>query len=187
MILKGEKMFKKTLVTMIVALTASSAFAAQQNSIRFKGSVSAQTCNISVNDSTSAAPVILLQAAKVSDLTAAGNTSTPTTFSMKLTGCANPGTAGEDIKINFVSNNVDASGNLKNISTTSPATNVAIQLLDPDSHAINLSSGQATSKAFSLLSGTDSAEAQFTAQYIATGAATAGNVEASVQYAINYL
>ena len=99
MILKGEKMFKKTLVTMIVALTASSAFAAQQNSIRFKGSVSAQTCNISVNDSTSAAPVILLQAAKVSDLTAAGNTSTPTTFSMKLTGCADPGTARQGIAL----------------------------------------------------------------------------------------
>ncbi|MCT6592915.1 type 1 fimbrial protein [Pantoea dispersa] len=183
-------MFKKTLVAGIVALSALSAscvFAAQQNSIRFKGSVTAQTCNISVNDSTSAAPIILLQAAKVSDLTAAGNTSTPTTFSMKLTGCADPGTAGKDIKINFASNNVDASGNLKNIATTSPATNVAIQLLDPDSQVINLSSGEATSKAFSLQSGADSAEAQFTAQYIATGAATAGNVEASVQYAINYL
>jgi major type 1 subunit fimbrin (pilin) len=183
-------MFKKTLVTGIVALSAlsaSSVFAAQQNLIRFKGSVSAQTCNISVNDSTSAAPVILLQAAKVSDLASAGNTSTPTNFSMKLTGCADPGTAGQDIQVHFVSNNVDASGNLKNISTDSPANNVSIQLLDTDNKVIDLSTREAFAKAFKLNSGETSGEAQYTAQYIATGAATAGNVEASVQYSINYL
>ncbi|MCK0553241.1 fimbrial protein [Pantoea ananatis] len=184
-------MFKKTLVAGIVAisaLSATSVLAAQQNSIRFKGSVSAQTCNISVNNSTSAEPVILLETAKVSDLAAAGNTSTPTKFSIKLTGCADPGTAGQDIQVHFVSNNVDASGNLKNISTDDkPANNVSIQLLDPDNKVINLSTGEAFAKAFKLNSGETGGEAQYTAQYIATGAATAGNVEASVQYAINYL
>ncbi|MGP2417210.1 fimbrial protein [Pantoea ananatis] len=183
-------MFKKTLLTGVVALSALSAngvFAAQQNSIRFMGSVSSQTCNISVNDSTSAAPVILLPSAKVSDLATAGNTSTPTNFSMKLTGCTDPGSAGQDIKVHFVSNNVDASGNLKNIAADSPAKFVAIQLLDPDNNVINLSSGEAFAKAFKLNQGETSGEAQYTAQYIATGTATAGKVEASVQYAINYL
>lgn len=184
-------MFKKTLLTGIIALTTlsgSSVFAAQENSIRFKGEVSAQTCNISVNDSTSAAPVILMQTAKISDLSAAGNTSTPTTFSMKLTGCTDPGTTAKDIKIHFASTSVDASGNLKNIATSSPANNVAIQLLDPDNNIINLQSGEAFAKAFSLNPGDTSGEAQYTAQYIATGgAATAGKVEATVQYAISYL
>lgn len=184
-------MFKKTLLTGFVALTAlsaSSVYAAQENSIRFKGEVSAQTCNVSVNDSTSAAPVILLQTAKVSDLSATGNTSTPTNFSMKLTGCTDPKTATQDIKIHFASSNVDASGNLKNIATDSPASNVAIQLLDPENNVIDLKSGEATAKAFSLNPNETSGEAQYTARYIATGgAATAGKVEATVQYAISYL
>lgn len=183
-------MFKKTLLTGIISLTTlsgSCVFAAQENTIRFKGEVSAQTCNISVNDSTSAAPVILMQTAKLSDLSSTGNTSSPTTFSMKLTGCTDP-KAAQDIKIHFASTSVDASGNLKNIATSSPASNVAIQLLDPDSKVINLQSGEAFAKAFSLSPGDTSGEAQYTAQYIATGgAATAGKVEATVQYAISYL
>lgn len=183
-------MFKNTLTAGIIALatlSATSVFAAQENSIRFMGEVSAQTCNISVNDSTSAAPIILLKTAKVSDLLHAGDTSMPTTFSMKLTGCTDPQTAGQDIKIHFASSNVDTSGNLKNIATTSPATKVAIQLLDPDNKVIDLKSGEATVKAFTLKSGETSGEAQYTAQYIATGQATAGKVEATVQYAITYL
>ncbi|KGD84319.1 fimbrial protein [Pantoea stewartii subsp. indologenes] len=184
-------MFKKTLLTGIIALTTlsgSSVFAAQENSIRFRGEVSAQTCNISVNDSTSAAPIILMQTAKADDLDTAGKTSSPTTFSMKLTGCSDPGTPGQDIKIHFASNNVDTSGNLKNIATSSPAQNVAIQLLDPDNNFIDLTSGEADSKAFTLNAGVTSGEAQYTARYIATGgAATAGKVEATVQYAVSYL
>jgi len=183
-------MFKKTLLTGIIALTTlsgSSVFAAQENSIRFKGEVSAQTCNISINDSTSTAPGILMQTAKISELSAAGNTSTPTTFSMKLTGCT-AGTTAKDIKIHFASTNVDNYGNLKNIATSSPANNVAIQLLDPDDNAIDLKSGEAFAKAFSLNPGDTSGEAQYTARYIATdGAATAGKVEATVQYAVSYL
>ncbi|MDC7861441.1 fimbrial protein [Pantoea ananatis] len=182
-------MFRKTLITGIIILSSLSACAAfaQDNAIRFMGKVSSQTCNISVNDSTSASPIILLETAKVSDLSTAGNTSTPTTFKLKLTGCTDPGTNGQNIKIKFVSNNVDASGNLKNIATSDPATNVAIQLLDPDNKAINLSTGEATAKGFTLASTATSGEAQYTAQYIATGgAAKAGNVEATVQYAIDY-
>lgn len=184
-------MFKKTLLTGFVALTtlsASSVYAAQQNSIRFKGEVSAQTCNVSINDSTLAAPVVLLNTAKITDLSTAGKTSTPTKFSMKLTGCTDPQTAAQDIKMQFASSNVDASGNLKNTAISSPASHVAIQLLDPDNNVINLTSGEAFAKAFTLNSGETSGEAQYTAQYIATGgAATAGNVEATVQYSISYL
>jgi len=183
-------MYTKTLAAGIImlstAVSATSVFAAQQNSIRFKGEVLSQTCNISINDSTAAAPIILLPSAKVSDLSAANKTSSPTTFSMKLTGCTQPTSSAEEIKVRFVSNNVDTNGNLKNIATSSPADNVAIQLLDPDSQAINLSSGEAVAKGFTLPTGATSAEAQYTAQYIATGAATAGNVEASVQYSIDY-
>lgn len=182
-------MLKKTLMTGVICLSSLSACAAfaQDNAIRFMGKVSSQTCNISVNDSTSASPIILLETAKSSDLSTAGNTSTPTTFKLKLTGCTDPGANGQSIKINFASNNVDASGNLKNISTSDAATNVAIQLLDPDNNAIDLSSGEATATGFTLASGKTGGEAQYTAQYIATGgAATAGNVEATVQYAITY-
>lgn len=184
-------MFRKTLITGIIALSTLStcgAFA-QENAIRFVGSVSSQTCNISVNDSTSTSPMILMSAAKASDLSTAGDTSTPTTFKLKLTGCTDPGTNGQSIKIHFASNNVDASGNLANIAPSAKAAqNVAIQLLDADSHVIDLSSGEATAKGFTLASGANSGDAQYTAQYIATGgAATAGDVEATVQYAISYL
>jgi major type 1 subunit fimbrin (pilin) len=182
-------MFKKTLMTGVICLSSLSACAAfaQDNAIRFVGSVSSQTCNISVNDSTTASPSISLPAAKLSDLATAGNTSTPTTFKLKLTGCADPGANGQNINIRFTSNNVDASGNLTNTVTSDAATHVAIQLLDPDNSPINLSSGEAMAKGFKLASGATSGEAQYTAQYIATGgAATAGNIESTVQYSITY-
>lgn len=183
-------MFKKTLTVGIIALSTLSAtgvFAAQPNSIRFEGEVSSQTCNISINDSTSAAPVILLQTAKLSELATTGQYSTPTKFSIKLTGCTDPGNTDQNVKIHFASGNVDANGYLKNIATSSAATNVAVQLLDPADTAINLSSGDAYADAFTLHKGETGGEAQFTARYVATGTATAGKVEASVQYAISYL
>lgn len=182
-------MFKKTLLTGIITLTALSAcsvFAAQENSIRFKGEVASQTCNISVNDSTSAAPVILLQTAKLSELDAVGKTSTPTSFSMKLTGCTSP-QAAQDIKVHFATSDYDNDGNLKNIAQNG-AENVAIQLLDTAGNAIKLTGGEATVKAFTLNTGESGGEAQYTAQYIATATgAKAGKVEATVQYAVSYL
>lgn len=183
-------MFKKTLMTGVICLSSLSACAAfaQDNAIRFVGSVSSQTCNISVNDSTIESPSITLPAAKLSDLATAGNTSMPTTFKLKLTGCTDPGANGQNINILFISNNVDASGNLTNTLTSDDAaTHVAIQLLDSDNSPINLSSGEATAKGFTLASGATSGEAQYTAQYIATGgAATAGKIESTVQYSIAY-
>lgn len=183
-------MFKKTLTVGIIALSTLSAtgvFAAPQNTIRFEGEVSSQTCNVSINDSTSAAPVILLETAKLSELSASGLNARPAKFSIKLTGCTDPGNTAQSVKVHFASGNVDANGYLKNIATANAADHVAIQLLDPADTAINLSSGQAYVNAFTLHSGETGGEAQFTARYVATGTATAGKVEASVQYAISYL
>lgn len=182
-------MFKKNLTAGIIALStlsATSVFAEQQNSIRFKGEISSQTCDVTVNDAINEAPVILMKSAKLRDLVKPGDTSTPVNFKMKLTGCTDPQTA-QDVKIRFASSNVDATGNLKNIATADPATNISIQLLDPESKVINLTSGEATAKAFTLKPGNTSGEAEFTAQYIATGTPTSGKIEASVQYAITYL
>lgn len=129
-----------------------------------------------------------MSAAKIADLAAAGNTSTPTTFKLALTGCVAPvDAAGQIITTRFTSNNVDAAGHLSNIlSGNDAATNVAVQLLDPDNTPVNLSTGTAVAKAFTLATGKTSGEAVYTVQYIATGAATAGKVEANVQYSINY-
>lgn len=185
-------MFKKTLITGLISLSSLSAFSAfaQDNAITFRGSVSSQTCDIKVNESTTGSPIVLLSPAKIADLATAGNTSTPTTFKLTLTGCTAPptGSSGLVIKTRFASNNVDTSGHLENIITgSSAATHVAIQLLDPEDTPIDLSTGKAIAKAFTLAAGETSGEAQYTAQYIATGgAATAGDIEANVQYSIIY-
>lgn len=67
-------MFKKTLMTGVICLSSLSACAAfaQDNAIRFLGSVSSQTCNISVNNSTVASPSITYVSAVVIKRPAAG-------------------------------------------------------------------------------------------------------------------
>ncbi|MEG9129913.1 fimbrial protein, partial [Acinetobacter baumannii] len=84
----------------------------------------------------------------------------------------------------FVGNQVTSNGNLGN---TGDATNVEVQLLDTANKVINLTNGFKGEGDLQLKPVETEASATYTAQYYATGAASAGTVEATLQYAVSYL
>jgi major type 1 subunit fimbrin (pilin) len=159
--------------------------AASTNTVEFKGEVGTQTCSVNINGNASN-PVILLPTAALSKLSAAGNTTGDTKFTVNVTGCEAPATGtNTSIRTVFVGNNPTSNGNLGN---TGDATNVSIQLLDANGTTpLSFASGSASSSAMTLASGTTSISQDLTARYYAesTGA-TVGTVSATAQFAISY-
>ncbi|EHG8285137.1 type 1 fimbrial protein [Klebsiella oxytoca] len=168
----------------IVGLSsATSAFAASDNTITFQGEVTDQTCAVTVNGNA-VSPVVLLPTVSVGDFsqsTSAG----PTSFEVGVSGCAVE-TADRKISTVFVGNQVTSSGNLGNTGT---AENVAIQILDTKGQVIDFSNNFNGAGDLTLKANADSASATYTAQYFKEGAQTptVGDVTASLQYAVTYL
>jgi len=166
--------------SVVSALFASQAFAVSGNTITFQGEVTTDTCSVTINGSD-AKPVVLLPTVSVDALKVGGATTGNTTFELDVTGCS----AKDDSTIyaEFIGNNVSTNGNLKNMATTNPAGKVEIRIIKADESAFNFSTKQ-TDKLTPLKSG--ATNATYTAQYYADGQATAGAVEATLQYAISY-
>jgi len=163
-------------------LLSTSALAASDNTINFQGEVSDETCSVAVNGNA-ASPVVLMPTVSKADLATSGATAGQTSFTVGLTGCTANATTSTKVSTVFVGNNVSSSGNLTNTGT---AQNVEVQLLDPQDAVINLTSGYTGSGDLTLKTGETEASATYNAQYYATGAATAGTVAASLQYAVTY-
>lgn len=178
---------KKTNIAAIVLLgtvLSASASASSDNTISFQGEVTDQTCSLTVNGNESA-PIILLPTVAATALSASGDVAGATSFEMGVTGCTASTDSTTSISTVFVGNLVDSTneGTLGNSGT---AGNVNVQILDSSSTAIDLSSTYTADGDLTLASGDTSATSTYTAQYYATGVATAGTVAASLQYAISY-
>lgn len=176
----------KKIIAMGVILglsSATSVFAASDNTITFQGEVTDQTCAVTVNGNA-ASPVVLLPTVSTGDFSGSTTTVGATTFEIGVSNCT-PDTTG-DVKIStvFVGNQVTSSGNLGNTGT---AENVEIQILDTNDQVIDFTSNFNGGGDLSLVGGVDSASANYTAQYYATVTPTAGSVTASLQYAVTYL
>ena len=180
---------KKTLLSAVmiasfgIAALASQAARAVDGTITFTGKVVANSCAFKVNGGGSSNTVVL-PVVFTSALTTAGNVAGNTAFTIAASGCD---TNLASVQAYFSSANVDTTGYLKN---TGSATNVEVQLLNgTTSTAMPLNAGTATaqnSPVGTLSSG--AATMNYSAQYIAVGgAATAGLVNTSVAYTINYL
>ncbi|WP_342322841.1 fimbrial protein [Kosakonia sp. BYX6] len=171
-----------TAATIFALGLSSSAFAATaNNTVRFMGEVSEQTCNIDI-DGNSTSPVVLLPTVSNSQLASSGSTAGDTPFTVTLSGCGPQLTSAGIV---FVANNIDGQ-NLKNTATTAPATNVAIQLLEGTTE-LNFVNNKVETAKQSVGGSNLSATYDLTARYFATGVATAGNVEAQAQFAVTYL
>ena len=165
-------------------ILSQSALADSTNTITFKGEVSEQTCEVTINGVT-ARPVVLLPTVSKTELASASSSAGLTTFTLGVTGCAV--TSGAlDVKTLFVGNNVSATGNLQN---TGSATNVELQLLTDATGTTPVDLRTSTAIAgVTVAAGQTSGEHDFAVQYFSpTGSATAGTVLGSVQYAITYL
>lgn len=168
-----------------MALAPQAANAADSGTITITGKVMNSTCDVTgtggSNDFTVALPPVATTALNTSGATAGAQK-----FSLNLSGC--PSTpSGIKVGTQFSSSSVNGNGQLSNTAGTGYATNVAVQLLDSGSNPItvgNSPTGAAVTDQ-TTLSGT-SATLNYTAQYYATGVATAGNVSTTVQYVINY-
>ncbi|WP_265462696.1 fimbrial protein [Aeromonas salmonicida] len=166
-------------------MISSTVMAAGPNTITFQGEVTSQTCEVTVNGNASN-PVVLLPTVSTTVLTAAGSTAGETTFKLGVTGC--DGTATNS-NTKFVGNLVDADGNLGNATGTGYATNVALQLLTSSGGtAINLNDEtSSTVPGVVLADGETEGSVEYAVQYYSNvGAATAGSVIGSVQYAVVY-
>lgn len=162
---------------------ASFASALSSNTIEFIGEVTDQTCEASINGNTSA-PVILLPTVSKAELSAVGQTAGETPFTIKLTGCTADSTKELDIKTRFVANNLTSTNRIGN---TGDATNVALELFDPQNATAQVDvTGATPAPGLKLLKDSTEASYDFGVRYYAEGAATAGTVNGSVQYALSY-
>ncbi|MDT3295786.1 fimbrial protein [Shewanella sp. SP2S2-6] len=174
---------KKLTLSALVLTALFGANAHANNTITFLGEVSDQTCEVAINGAT-ANPTVLLPTVSTADLAVAGSVAGETPFTLSVSGCTINATQALPIKTVFVGNSVTAAGNLGNTGT---ATNVSLQILDAvGGNAVDLT-GVATVDGLNVAAGDSTASHDFAVQYYAEGAATAGTVVSSVQYAISYL
>lgn len=172
---------KKILVLTSLCLPA---LALADNTINFQGEVTSQTCSVDINGNATS-PLVLLPTVPTTSLSTQGDVAGQTDFTVRLTGCEAAPAGGTKINTVFVANSLTGDGNIGNVGT---AGKVALQLLDPAAPQtpFDLTGGH-KAPGLELLEGKTTAEHTFAVRYYAEGAATAGSVLGSVQYAVSYL
>lgn len=182
---------KTALLTVLVC--AGNVAAAEDGRITFEGTISDATCTITGGDAsgTSSTPdfTVHLPSISTTALAADGVRAGDTPFFIKLSGanCANGKVASVFFELAQSINLDTATGNLKNIITTTSggADKVQVGLLDADKAILNLNTANENAKVKTVSGNT--AQFDYWAQYVATGgAATAGTVSTEVVYSIKY-
>ncbi|MEQ4672423.1 fimbrial protein [Providencia manganoxydans] len=180
-------MKKSSIIASLVAAlgVTSIANAASTGTINFKGELIATTCDVSVDGQGPDATVVL-PSIGTNQLDAATKTAGETSFVMSLSNCA--GTLSTASAFFESGASVDAiTGRLLNTGGT--ASNVSLQLLDGSSETREVisvgNSNQITNTAYKDIS-SGSADLPYSVRYYAEGATTAGSVESSVVYSIQY-
>lgn len=183
---------KKTIFAIAaIAAIGSAAFGqahAADGTINFVGKLEAQTCTIDVNGTvTPAIATVTLPTVSTGKLVNSGETTGQTGFIIGLKNCTGPAISAAAF---FESGStVDlVSGNLKTATGAGAANNVQLQLVDGSTGAAikagNVSQHAGTTKI--ALDASGNANLPYAVQYYATGATTAGTVNSSVTYSINY-
>ncbi|MBS3046394.1 fimbrial protein [Enterobacter mori] len=182
-----KKKLAISVLAIAMSLPTAMVAAASVGTVTFNGNINSNTCAVAINNGTADATVTLPTVSS-SVLGSAGQTAGSTNFTMDLTGCSTGTGAATAVRAYFESGaNVNAStGNLKNSTATGSASNVEVQLLDSAGTVLKAGdNSQRSNPATALTSG--AATLVYSAQYYATGAATAGTVNTSVTYSIDYL
>jgi major type 1 subunit fimbrin (pilin) len=175
----------KRLVLLAGLLLGESAYALDVGQITVNGMVVAATCSVTLGGSAN--PVIQLPNVPVSSLAQAGDASGDTNVDLVLSGCSL--TADTTVIPYFVpaSNLSPSGGRLRNVAATSPASNVELQVL-AGGIALNLAGAKGAQNAGSLyiqriLTG---GSMRFVVRYYATGQSTAGFVNSSMTWGVDY-
>lgn len=183
---------KKLLIAaaMATALTGINAQAASTGTITFAGKLTDSTCTVSV-DGQGADATINLPAVSTSSLGEAAKTAGETSFNMALTDCTlAEGETGVSAFFD-TGTTVTKDGRLRNTTTKTEggATNVTLQLRDLTNNAgkdINIGNDdQKTAMEYATVS-EKLANLSYSVRYYAEDATTAGTVNSSVVYSLQY-
>lgn len=169
----------------ILALFASASANAQSGTITFNGEVTAVTCDVSINGTAGNDGTVTLDKVTAGSLPQ-GATGGKKAVIVHVGGSDAQCTSGSvALELNPSRNaRVTPGGNLLNLEATTPAANVAIALRDAADRSINVSTPW-TSPRVNLSAG--GADIPFAGEYIAeAGDAGAGQVNANVQYTLDY-
>ncbi len=170
-----------------LAIAVAGTAVAADATITFKGAVDATTCTVTGGTGTDAAVgnfTVTLVPVALAELQAVGDVSRPTPFNIELTGPACTNDKKVQTKINISNPNINANGNLKNTAAAADAAkNVELQLLNKSGVPINLKSTPLVADATITK---NKAILEHKVQYVATGPATAGAVESTLTYSIQY-
>ncbi|AYZ66793.1 type 1 fimbrial protein [Burkholderia multivorans] len=172
--------------TAIVALTFVPLTAhAYDGTVTITGSLNGATCDVEVNGAKENGTV-QLPSVSASSLSSKGATIGATNFTIAVKNCTNA--TGRSVRAFFEAGpNVNtADGTLTNRATNNAATNVSVQLLGMDGSALKTGDvSQRNGGSVPLVN--NAATMTYGAQYYAQGTATAGSVNTSVTYSIDYL
>ncbi|WP_288398478.1 fimbrial protein [uncultured Acinetobacter sp.] len=175
----------KNLLLPLVAITLSQATLADSGIINFQGQVVEDSCTTAVDGGTSPT-VVTLPTVLTTALAAAGQTAGESApFNFSVSGC-DASVAARGVHFSLTSTSFDTTNNdlLANTAATGAATNVGIEILEGGA-AIPFAGAANRSKDITIASGTGVSD-DFTAQYKATGVATAGAVTASMNWDLVY-
>jgi major type 1 subunit fimbrin (pilin) len=178
-------MNNKIISALIVAgaAMASQFAAAADGTITFNGNITAQTCTINGNGSGAKDFTVTLPTVSSSSLATAGQTAGRTPFSIALTNCT-PATGNVHTYFEPGPTTDTTTGHL--ILNAGGATNVQIGLQNGDFTDIKAGAADASQNSKAVAITTGSATLPYYAQYVATGAATAGAANSSVMYTLSY-
>lgn len=180
-----------TVLITSLGMVASNVNAASTGTITFTGAVTANTCDVSIENNGSDA-TITLPTVSTDVLTNPGDTAGRTAFTMALSNCTVQTAGKQDTVSAFFQAGPSvnlSTGRLNNTSTTSTdATNVSLQLLDVTGNYQPIKVGNT-----SQITGTQGvkianskATLPYAVEYYAEGQSTAGAVTSTVVYNLQY-
>ncbi|WP_349999392.1 fimbrial protein [Stenotrophomonas lacuserhaii] len=177
----------KLAIALSAALAIGAAFSAsaQSGTITFNGQITATTCDITWPGSggTAKDPIVTLPTMPTTALANDGDTAGRQDVSLVIGGSDAQCTSGRAaIELNPNYDAKQSNGYLNNVATNDAATEVQVALRDANNAPILLDKPWRSA----VIDLSTTKQIDFAAEYRATGAATAGNVNASVGYTIDY-
>ncbi|WP_250511026.1 fimbrial protein [Caballeronia sp. GACF4] len=172
------------LVAGLLGLTAASAFASD-GTITFNGALTASTCTINGNDTSSKDFTVNLPNVMTSQLTASGQTAGTTSYHIALTACS-PVTASSKAAVFYEAGSTVDPSDGRLMVASGGAGNVKLQLLNSDSSPIKAGFSRDLQNSIAANISSGSALLNYQVQYYATGVTSAGAANSSVVYSIDY-
>lgn len=178
--------FVTLLLTAIAGVFVANSAMAADGTIDFSGEITANTCTVVVDNSSTGSGTIVLPVVAAAALPMNGSTAGTTAFNIHLSNCSISDAA--TVTTYFEPGAyVNADGRLSQ-STVGGASNVEIQLLNSDQAVMQLHepAGSQNDTGVAMVLGDTVATLSYYAQYYATGLVTAGPVTSQVSYSIVY-